>query len=61
MVKPKVVMGGIIGYSGGVGFKVVFPDKEMAQKYKSMMAWILQDDKLNVTIKRGYHDTKEMK
>jgi len=32
MVKPKVVMGGIIGYSGGVGFKVVFPDKEMAQK-----------------------------
>lgn len=62
MVKrSKATIGGIIGYQSGVGFKLVFPDKKIARKYKSMFAWILESDNLNVTINRGYYDAKEMK
>ena len=62
MVKPKATVGGVIKSSRtGYGFKTIFPNKEMACKYKSMMIWILNDDEFDVTINRGYYDDKEMK
>ena len=57
----KVIIGGIIKHNNvGVGFKITFPTKEMAQAYKDMFRWILLDDKLNVATNRGYFDDKEM-
>ena len=61
MVKPKVTIGGIIKYNGGIGFKCVFQDKEQANKYKDMIRWILNNDGYHIEDKKGYHDDKEMK
>jgi len=61
MHNNKVVLGGIIKYnSDGVGFKVVFKDKELANKYKDMMRWILLDDGFTVVSNTGYYDDKEL-
>ena len=57
----KIILGGIINHKHGIGFKITFPDKEMANHYKDMVRWILLDDKLNVATNRGYFDDKEMK
>jgi len=56
----SVTLGGIIKYQGGVGFKVVFKNKEQANKYKDMLRWILLDDGFTVKSNTGYFDNKEI-
>ena len=57
----KVIIGGIIKHNNtGIGFKITFPNKELANHYKDMFRWILLDDKLTVATNIGYHDNKEM-
>jgi len=52
-------LGGIIKREGGYGFSVVFADPKLAQKYKDIMKWIIQDDGIGVKVKRGYYDAKK--
>ena len=52
----SVVIGGIIKCGGGVGFKIIFPDKKKANHYKDMIRWILLDDEFKVISKTGYYD-----
>ena len=60
MLNHKVIIGGIIKHgSAGVGFKITFPDKEMAQHYKDRFRLILLDDKCTVATNKGYYDNKE--
>ena len=62
MSNNKVILGGIIKHNNiGVGFKITFPDKEMANHYKDMIRWILLDDKHIVATNKGYHDMEEYK
>ena len=62
MVKPKVVLGGIIKHgSNGVGFKLTFEDAGQANRAKDMFMWILKDDNMDVATNKGYYDDKRMK
>ena len=54
--KPKVVMGKIIKHKHGTGFKITFPSKEQAGKYKDMMKWILADDGYRIDNETGYYE-----
>ena len=58
--KPKAVMGRIIKHKKGVGFKITFPSKEEANKYKDMFKWIIADDGYRIDNDTGYFDDKEM-
>ena len=59
--QPKVTMGKIIKHTKGIGFKITFPDKEQANKYKDMIRWIIADDGYRIDNDTGYYDDKEMK
>lgn len=57
MVKDNTInVGGIITSRGRPCFRIIFPDKETAWKYKEMFTWILRDDKYPVEVRHGYYD-----
>ena len=58
--KPRVVMGKIIKHKKGCGFKITFPTKEEAQKYKKMFAWIIADDGYRIDNDTGYFDEEKL-
>ena len=60
MNQDEVIIGGIIGHSNGVGFKLSFPSKQIANQYKYLIGLILQKNGLKVIEKNGYFD-KEVK
>jgi len=50
-------MGGIIKHKqGGIGFKITFPDRTLANQYKDMIRWILISDNHPLVYKTGYYD-----
>jgi len=59
MLNNKIIIGGIIKHKHGRGFKITFPDKETANKYKDMFKWILADDGYLIDMDTGYYDTKK--
>lgn len=61
MSKHKIILGRIIKHKKGTGFKITFPTKEEANKYKEMMKWILADDGYRIDNDTGYFDDKEVK
>ena len=54
-----VIFGGIIKHSNGIGFKITFKNKTVAQHYKDMMIWIIKNDNHNIKNFEGYYDKKE--
>lgn len=54
----ELVVGGIIASDGKPCFKIVFPNQELAWKYKEMFVWILKDDKYKVKVNHAYFDKK---
>jgi len=59
MERKDCILGGIIRYNDGVGFKIIFNDSQLANYYKNMLQYILKSDGFNVTNKKAYYDTKE--
>jgi len=55
----KATIGGIVKQQGGVGFKITFENRQQANKYKDMFAWILRDDKFKLLVKGGYYDANK--
>ena len=54
----KIIMGGIVKHSKGIGFKVTFTSPETANKYKDMFRWILVNDNHPLIYLKGYYDKK---
>ena len=57
--RPVVIVGGILRHNRGTGFKITFSSVDLSRKYKDMFIWILKDDRLNVRIEKGYHDSTD--
>lgn len=55
-MKHRSVIGGIVKHRGGYGFRVTLDTVKLAQKYKDMVKWIIESDKLRVDVKSGYYD-----
>lgn len=56
MNQNEVIISGILSHSKGVGFKLSFPSKQTANHYKEMIKFILQENGLKVSEKKGYFD-----
>ena len=52
----KVIIGGIIKHTNQVGFKLSFPNKKIAQKYKEAFTWYIESDGYKIENRRGYYD-----
>ena len=57
MENKKIILGGIIKHTNGVGFKITFPDQKTANTYKDMIRWILINDGHPLIYNLGYYDT----
>lgn len=51
-----IAVGGIIKHADRIGFKISFPNKEIAQKYKEAFIWYMESDGYKIDNKRGYYD-----
>jgi len=52
----NIIIGGIVKHRHGYGFKITCSSKDHANKYKDMIRWIIQNDKIPIVYNLGYHD-----
>jgi len=52
----KAIVGGIVKHRYGVGFKITFPNRRLANKYKEMFDYIIKSDNIKTEVKNGYYD-----
>lgn len=59
MPDDKCIISGIVKHKDGMmGFRVSFNTPELAQKYKEMVKWYIESDKIRTTVKRGIYDNQ---